>query len=230
MASVRITQELKKDISNRAAEAFNLADPTPQMSNEDVEILLNGIRESALYKEMKAAGETYNNIFAKYARERDMSLECQKLEMGVQDTTELVIHGANAENPREAVVIPLQTPRKLYTHTGYWNRNQLKFNTLDIDRLDAIEKVKNYYEKSKERTQRYFDYNIKIRSLLENCTTLKQLLEVWPAAEAFVPSHLMQKLNEKVTRKQRAAQIREQVEFDASEINQIVLTAKLVGQ
>jgi len=60
-------------------------------------------------------------------------------------------------------------------------------------------------------------------------TTLKQLLEVWPAAESLVPADKIQKMHVKVTRKQKAAQIKEEISFDPTVANQAVLTAKMLG-
>ncbi len=73
------------------------------------------------------------------------------------------------------------------------------------------------------------EYRGTIEDLLDNCNTLKQLLEVWPAAENLVPQELLSKMHEKVTRQQKARTIREKIEFDADAANQIVLTAKLMG-
>jgi len=73
------------------------------------------------------------------------------------------------------------------------------------------------------------NYNSSIRELLESCTTLKQLLEIWPAAESLVPNDRLQKMHTKITRVERAKQIKEEVNFDPTIANQTVLTAKLMG-
>lgn len=73
------------------------------------------------------------------------------------------------------------------------------------------------------------EYSTKINSLLNQCTTVKQMLTVWPAGESFVPSQSISRMYEKVTRIERAKQIKEEVEFDDTLVNEVVLTAKLVG-
>ena len=72
-------------------------------------------------------------------------------------------------------------------------------------------------------------YEGSIYDLLQNCTTLKQLLEIWPAAESLVPNNKLHQMHEKITRVQRAAEIKEAVCFDPTLANQTVLTAKLLG-
>ena len=72
-------------------------------------------------------------------------------------------------------------------------------------------------------------YERSIRDLVTRCTTLKQLLEIWPAAESLVPTDKIQKLHTKVTRIERATQIKEEIRFDPTIANQAVLTAKMLG-
>jgi hypothetical protein len=73
------------------------------------------------------------------------------------------------------------------------------------------------------------NYNGSISDLLENCSTLKQLLEIWPAAESLVESEKLAKMHVKVSRKERAQQIKDEICFDPTIANQAVLTAKLLG-
>jgi len=74
-----------------------------------------------------------------------------------------------------------------------------------------------------------YNYKQSIRNLLDKCSTLKQLLEIWPAAESLVESDKLAQMHVKVTRKQRAQQVREEIDFDPTLANQTVLTAKLLG-
>ena len=72
-------------------------------------------------------------------------------------------------------------------------------------------------------------YENSIGRLLENVTTLKQLLEVWPAAVSLVPAEKIQKMHTKENRKQQAKRVKEEISFDPTIANQAVLTAKMLG-
>ena len=90
-------------------------------------------------------------------------------------------------------------------------------------KFDEFTRLKQEYHEARHK------YEQDIYSLLDKCTTLKQLLEVWPGAESLVPSHKLAQMHTKVTRKQKAAAIKEEINFDPTVANQAVLTAKLLG-
>ena len=73
------------------------------------------------------------------------------------------------------------------------------------------------------------EYYNTVNRLLDKCSTLKQFLTAWPAGEAFVPQDKMSELHTKVTRIQKARQLKEDIDFDDTAVNKVVLTAKLNG-
>jgi hypothetical protein len=97
------------------------------------------------------------------------------------------------------------------------------------DQTKIQEYASTLLERRKKNNEAENDYRHKVRDLLARCNTLKQLLEVWPAAENLVPSEYVVKLHEKVTRKQRAQSVKEEINFNPEDVNHVVLTAKLLG-
>lgn len=85
----------------------------------------------------------------------------------------------------------------------------------------GIDKV----EKDEERKK----YVRSIKDLIEECNTVKQLLDAWPAAENLLPDGILTRLHEKSDKRARTTRIREKVSFDATAANQVVLTAKLAS-
>jgi len=65
--------------------------------------------------------------------------------------------------------------------------------------------------------------------LLDECNTLKQLLESWPAAKEFVDPFDIRQMHEKITRKQAARRRIDTSGVDIDSLNQVVLTSKLVA-
>ena len=86
----------------------------------------------------------------------------------------------------------------------------------------AIDGKDAWYEK-------YAHFTKSIDSVLDQCNTVKQLLEVWPGAEALLPNDVIQKLHTKVTRKVDAEKVRDLSQFDADAANQVLLTSSLLG-
>ena len=95
--------------------------------------------------------------------------------------------------------------------------------------LKAKKIVDDYHERLKAYKSKKESFVEHIENLVRKCTTLKQFVDTWDAGKAFVPEHLIQKMHEKVTRAQRAKKIKEEIEFDDSVVNQVVLTSKLMG-
>ena len=87
---------------------------------------------------------------------------------------------------------------------------------------EAVEKEESW-QKSKD------EFKESIASLLAECTTTKQLLDVWPAAEKLLPGHVIARMHEKATRKDKVERIRSQTNFDLNTANQVLLTSSLLG-
>ena len=84
-----------------------------------------------------------------------------------------------------------------------------------IDKVEKNEECKTYVRS--------------IKDLVEECNTVKQLLDAWPAAENLLPDGIITRLHEKSDKRARTTRIREKVNFDATAANQVVLTAKLAS-
>ena len=74
------------------------------------------------------------------------------------------------------------------------------------------------------------DFRESIVQVIRSCNTVKQLLDVFPAAEKLLSSDTIQKLHTKVTRKIDAEAVRERANFDTNIANQVILTSALLGE
>ncbi len=234
MASVRMTNELRLDIRRDAERAYELANPQPKPSNAYVA----AVREAIL----NSPEQTYLRDIYKLGEERGVT-KGKRLGPNIVPRT-----------PKDVLTgIDLRHKASLGTGRDYTNTN-IKFDTplhgylvVDDDRHrwgDPTVWINDLRAEDKTQIIEHFethqkteeDYNIARRhyegsicDLLNSVTTLKQLLEIWPAAESLVPNDKIQKMHVKVTRAQRAAEIKEEVCFDPTVANQAVLTAKMLG-
>ena len=235
MASVRMTNELRYDIRRNAENAYDLANPEPLPSTEYADRVRRAVTNSPAQKFLKDMAEI--------GAERGIN----KLEHGNQKILPFV-------NKEAVTGIDLKRKAPSTDNTNAVERHTIKFNTQmhkyyvteenynrwgnptvwvedfsDDDRLE----ITDLFLAHEARHETWFgskqDYETSIRHLLDSVTTLKQLLEVWPAAESLVPAEKIQKMHTKENRKQHAKRLREEVNFDPTVANQAVLTAKMLG-
>lgn len=245
MASVRLTEELRGKIKRNAMDKFELANPEPKISNEQMVHLRNAVTESKVQK--------YFSSVSRLAKAADFNFDWDKstyrktnYEVPAQynDITRLemswdrdhVIDGVVTDQVREEIEIELDSPITLFgTPSNYSTHYRNNANTVHVDVLQdhhktqTIETLNSLHSaiSTKYTTQR--EYESQIKELLDECTTLKQLLDIWSAAESLVPPEYLQRMRIKVTRATRAKEIKDNVSFDATLANQTILTAKVLG-
>lgn len=217
MASVRMTQDLRRTILKNAEEAFTLANPAPQVSNELRNTLARAVLNAPVQSLLKRLTDIQLKSFNVNSPER-------------KQVSAIDLHYDNTRLNRSMwLAITLNAPITIYTGRTYSNPDVYVRDLLVQDQsaltnsLNAFDSLSNEYE-IKLRL-----YRNKIDSLLDNVTSVRQFLDAWPAGEQFVPREAIQRMQEKITRKQRAQKIIEKVDFDDSEVNEVVLTAKVMG-
>lgn len=239
MATVRLSMSLRDDIRRKAESAFDAAHPHPVMSEADIARLVTAIKSASLYK-------TLTDIAAvvKAAKEREeqssvgfdfLGLETFNAEL--KSRNHLILYfrddGSHPEVPqlrrhqfRHNVTLPAGTELTCISYnnevaTPYFeDAERAYFDQLGNQLMHAI---RAYSEKREQ-------YIRQIRSLLERCNTLKQVLTIWPQAEIYVPDSAMQQHRSKVEVRQSKTQtIADEIDFDASTANAVAVRARLTG-
>jgi hypothetical protein len=227
MASVRLTNDIRQTIHNRAMEAFNLARPEPRPSTWLTDRLRDAILNSEPYKVLKAFydNQTLHQFKSLGGYNKSVN-RSEDARLALTTTTEFgTVTGHRNMSLHFEMVPQIVTYRQ-----SSWGHPEFHFEELPVDAQrelgpKCLELAQSIRENSTERTT----YSTKISELLGNCTTVKQMLLAWPAGESFVPDENKRRMYEKVTRIERAERIKEKVQFDDSFVNEVVLTAKLVG-
>lgn len=218
MASVRMTWKLRNEILSAACNAFDIANPEPELSNDNHRLLREAVLAMPVLQHIRQFVNTGYRSF-------NFSAPSEK------DVTAIDIHpegNADSVLGRRYKTVRLQTPMKIYT-TVYTNPDVYIQDMKPEHRASVQRMVMDLHDRQRENNDKRHKYRTSIKQLLEQCTSVKQFLDAWPAGEQFVPVEAKQRMQQKVTRQQRAQQIREEVNFDASDVNEVVLTAKVMG-
>ena len=218
MASVRMTNLLRNEIISSACNAFDIANPEPELSNENHRLFREAILAMPVLQHIRQFANTGYKSF-------NFSAPNEK------DVTAIDIHpegDADSVLGRRYKTIQLQTPMKIYT-TVYSNPDVYIQDMKPEHRAPVQRMVMDLHDRQREHNDKRPKYRTSIKHLLDQCSSVKQFLDAWPAGEQFVPVEAKQRMQQKITRQQRAQQIREEVNFDASDVNEVVLTAKVMG-
>jgi len=236
MASVRMTNELRTDIQRAADKAYRLSNPEPSPSNAYIELVRHAV--------INDPGQTFmrsmlnqGNLLGLDSRYGYQVLPSKPKEnvtaVDLRITTLAGAMSGGRNNYKETTIrfaSPIVDFLLLNQDQLRWGVPHMYINDFrDEDKSEIIEKFENHRTAEEAHATSQNQYNRSISNLVEQCTTLKQLLEIWPAAESLVPANKIQRLHTKVTRIERAKQIKEEISFDPTFANQTVLTAKLLG-
>lgn len=232
MATVRISQRLYDEIVDNFKEKYESGNPKPTRSPE----LLNAIREGLLTMPAVLA---FDVMLESPAIQQELQtgseLGTALTRADKSDTTEIRIRKITKHqryqltNSDTEVYIDLPTPVKLPygSNYGYYD---VDINSFDISiREELHTKIAAAVDAGHEWDDKFSEATKQIKSILDQCNTVKQLLEVWPGAEKLLSAEVIQKLHTKVTRKVDAEKVLDTSGFDEQQANQVILTANLLG-
>ena len=230
MASVRMNQELRREISHNARQAFDKTNPEPEMSTADIDWFVDKVRnceaQSTLAR-IRALADDFPQMRTRYYGSDNSNC----FEVAFPAIKRIIAFNIDDRHmvDNQRIRFRLNAPVSLYSGD---NDDTLDFSTScfrDADRIEAASRINAFLERKREHSTKASNYNNQIDNLVHHYTTLKSLLIAWPAGVAFVPDSYVQKMHVKVTRAQAAQQIKEDLQFDETAINQVVLTSKMMG-
>ena len=232
MATVRISQRLYDDIEKSFRAKYEAGNPKPSRSPE----LLSAIREGLLTMPALVALDTMlaspviqqeMNNRSELGSGLNRAKKHEKTEIRINKITKhqrYQVTGSDTE-----LYVDLPTPVKLPygSNYGYYD---VDINSFDISiREELHTKVAAAIDADNEWDDKFSDAVKQVRSILEQCNTVKQLLKVWPGAEKLLSSEVIQKLHTKVKRNVDVEKVLDTSGFDEQQANQVILTANLLG-
>jgi hypothetical protein len=232
MASVRMSNDLRATIRRNAMQAFDVSTPEPQFATADINSMVDAVLESDAQATLSAIAQSYEKLpktKSSWSYNREL-----KHAFGFNPPTEtkvnrltFILEPRNDANGHRTTV-DLNRAVHMYSANQH---AELSINVIDdpMERARILEMLNKYEKRHQDYKSARQNYHATIDHLLDECTTLKQFLTAWPAGESFVPAEKVTELHTKVTRIQKARQIKEDIMFDDTAINKVVLTAKLMG-
>ena len=238
MASVRMNQNLRNQMRRAAEDAWGLANPEPKSSPELANEITTLISNSKPQQFLKKIKEELENKWLGFGIRRweIRSVEVTHINFCWDFNDDKSVRPSDPMHDRHRVPmvgIQLQIPFKQLQTMPYSETLYASDIVSPYQEPDKFERLKNLFfdlhDRHKKNQSDYLAYQANIHSLLNKCNTLKQVLEIWPAAENLVPAAIIQRLHEKITRKNVAKKVREEIQFDDTAANKTLLTAKLLG-
>lgn len=229
MATVRLSQQLSRDLLKTAEQKYRVSNPEPNQSPELISEVRNALNNVPLFKDV----DTLLSSIHYQSADGTLSREINSLQK--KDVTDIAVIGikkhAEYENSGETARIDIELPTPISVPAG---GGYLSY-TMHIDMFDASIrealhiKLAHAVDTAEAWEEKFRAFSKSIDGVISQCNTVKQLLEVWPAAEKLLPADVIQKLHTKVTRKIDADKVRDLSEFDADAANQVLLTSSLLG-
>jgi hypothetical protein len=231
MATVRMTTQMSYDIEKKAMEAWDKINLSPTGNPELASKIRVAVNRVPLIAKLIDFGNDpivqenlkYKTRLTSTVRPFDTRSEITQVLMEDIPCT------CDPNKTSFSLTVALDTPISIPA-VEYWMTFDISFYQLDEqDRNEIMVHANNAYEKEATHSTARHDFRESILHIIRSCNTVKQLLDVWPAAEKLLSPETIQKLHTKVTRKIDANAVRERANFDPNAANQIILTSALLG-
>ena len=240
MSTVRMSDQLQRDITRKAEDMYDRAHPYQEFP----EYLGNKIYTKYLKDDLE-------NVSSHVLSNMPNEISNRKLKMAeVTDlniTSNYCIHKNATDDPEDydgepefgehrfmIKVIGGYQVLKMFNTGSNYNNDELQLD-LVINTDNAVpdcELIAELYKIRREndlRANERNNYRRTVSNTIESFTTLNQALKAWPALKDLVAQDKIDKVYEKVERKAKQQQQREAIEVQEQALNSVILTASLLG-
>ena len=240
MSTVRMSDQLQRDITRKAEDMYDKAHPYQEFP----EYLGNKIYTKYLKDDLE-------NVSSHVLSNMPNEISNRKLKMAeVTDlniTSNYCIHKNASDDPQDydgepefgehrfmLKVIGGYQVLKMFNTGSNYNNDELQLD-LVINTDNAVpdcELIAELYKIRREndlRANERNNYRRTVSNTIESFTTLNQALKAWPALKDLVAQDKIDKVYEKVERKAKQQQQREAIEVQEQALNSVILTASLLG-
>lgn len=227
MASVRMTQELRTKIRWRVERAANKFKETLSLTSEDYERINGWVKENYVQPEIERAQafleDLRNSLRPVLAKTITEESEIEKRLQQIQSSATTSLSNTY-RSPEIKVRARLNEPENgekqqyvslklchlelacLKTNApvldGEWGgtlRGEQRI--MDVDHVfpDIAEKLVESHRYSREQAAHMKE----VRELLDECNTVKQLLDAWPESKALLPNDVIERMQERAPTQKR---------------------------
>ena len=245
MATVRMADYLKRDITTKFKKLYNKSNPKLEHSTY-VGDKLYDLLLGAKTEEFK---EQVSNTFGAYVNPEKFFLKSNKLPVSlsmliykdVRDFDDIqhkyVVKVEEEFEDKREIELPLSGEYlQLVDLSTSWTTQAV---TMKLDNYEEKEeqlfqlytkKIISVEQKETKRLAKRAADVHKVEQALEQFTTLNQALKAWPALTKLVDQDKISKVHEKQQRKRKEQQQRSKIKPIEQGLNQTILTASLLGE
>lgn len=232
MVSVRISREIMAEMKEAAKEKFMLSDPKPVNKDELTGQVLQAISEIPFYQKAVAYAtdpvvvDALNNMKSTtiHARTADY--------LKTQIARSIHIDGLvdTANKPYRFTTTP-KIPATMYFVSQYGNEFVLHIDMIPEPTRQTLKDAITQSLSEVHAWQERFDaFTSKTSEIFEACRTTAQLLNAWPAAEAFLPKEVVTKMQTKVVSQADLDAKAKREAFTSEGLDEHILIANIVAQ
>ena len=245
MASIRMSNDLRETMYREARNNFDISNKAPVFDTNTISKVTEIIQNSKMQCIMQLLYDETTNAF-KHVNVTDPNVHEPKprdiRSFGIKDTGFIKKLDLDSLHLQHSVTMT-DGGKHDYTYKMLLNKTTTFYigtesyrdteKVVDLIELENEEReqiaplVQNQFERLMRYKSKRDEYERSVKELLWKATTLKRVLDVWPAAEGLVPNGIIQRMHEKVTRATTAKKLQEDISFDTQLVNNVALKAKL---
>ncbi|WP_291812729.1 Nmad5 family putative nucleotide modification protein [Limnobacter sp.] len=231
MATVRMTQQMADKIEKAAMEKWETANQSPEKNPEFTTAVRSAVNRMPLIAKMIEISNdpviqeniAFHTRLSNAVKPFDARTEVSGVLLEDIPNTKSADHGTFT------IKVEFDTPISVPC-VDQWMTFDVSLNQLNSEDRNTITTLANEAnQKQDDYAKARSDFRMSIKQVIDSCNTVKQLLDVWPAAENLLDAEVIQRLHTKVTRKIDAEAVRERANFDPDAANQVILTSSLLG-
>tara|TARA_B100000212_G_scaffold339207_1_gene317143 strand:- start:1270 stop:1911 length:642 start_codon:yes stop_codon:yes gene_type:complete len=211
MKTVRLSEQLKRDIRRAAEQKFDNANPKKSYPTDGMQLFI----DQGYQQKVDTTTQQFKDVWG-YEMPTDVATE-----LVIAST---VIDGAENESKRSYTLqLPdITIPRVVMS---YSDRMSVVVEPDNPTFLQCVE-VEMFNDRIYEKKREYIQ---NIRNVLDRFSTLNQLLKAAPYIKDLVPQERIQKMHEKDDRTGRRQEQAEIAETELSELREVLLEDALLG-
>ena len=211
MKTVRLSEQLKRDIRRAAEQKFDNANPKKSYPTDGMQLFI----DQGYQQKVDTTTQQFKDVWG-YEMPTDVATE-----LVIAST---VIDGAENETKRSYTLqLPdITIPRVVMS---YSDRMSVVVEPDNPTFLQCVE-VEMFNDRIYEKKREYIQ---NIRNVLDRFSTLNQLLKAAPYVKDLVPQERIQKMHEKDDRSGRRREQAEIADTELSELREVLLEDALLG-
>lgn len=228
MATVRMTQQMASSISRKAMEKWETANPSPSALPEFKQFVRGAVQRMPILAFVKEFSDK-PEVQAAAKHNTNLTNYISGLIEETEHSKVYIEHIPAASDGTFNLPVEFDTPVRLPGQNSY-RTPDIEIDMFAADDKDEIIRRANVARAQEDQwAQQRRTFQTSIDQIIDSCNTVKQLLDVWPAAEKLLDADVIQRLHTKVTRKIDADAVRQRANFDPDQANQVLLTSSLLG-